>query len=154
MQKIVHQTVILSDGNEVHVNIEVPEVPGQTPDLQSIEVQPAVPSRSNDWLGESGGGPHRFVKAAHELLGSASELIRVCAEKTIENLRSKSTLTPDEIEVKFGIKLDSELGAILCGFGKLGGEAGLEVALKWLKDRKAPTDSPPVSEKQCHTPVA
>jgi Trypsin-co-occurring domain 1 len=71
--------------------------------------------------------PEDLAKASAEALDKAMDTIRAMAERTkkaIESLDAK----PDDIEVKFGIKMTAEAGAFIA---KVGGEAALEVTLAW-----------------------
>jgi hypothetical protein len=59
------------------------------------------------------------------------DLIQTCAEKVAETVQKVSDATrPDEVEVKFGVKLSGETGALAL-IAKAGTEAHMEVTLKW-----------------------
>ncbi len=61
----------------------------------------------------------------------AMEVIRASATELASNLRGLAeTVRPDECEVKFGVKLDTQVGAI---FAKSSTGAQLEVRLLWKK---------------------
>ncbi|MEC3982645.1 CU044_2847 family protein [Amycolatopsis sp. H20-H5] len=47
------------------------------------------------------------------------------------------TRKPDEVEIKFGVKLTAEAGAVIA---KTGLEGQFEVKLKWKRDPAAPAD--------------
>ncbi len=62
-------------------------------------------------------------------------LIRACAEEVADTVRKVSEKArPDEVEVKFGVKLSGETGALIA---KTGTEAHMEVTLKWAEKKSA-----------------
>lgn len=57
------------------------------------------------------------------------KLISTCAEQIAETVqRVSDAARPEEVEVKFGVKLSGEAGALIA---KTGSEAHMEVTLKW-----------------------
>ena len=58
--------------------------------------------------------------------------IKPVASTIISKLHDLST-PADEVEVKFGLKLTAEAGAI---FTSVGGEATYEITLKWQENKK------------------
>ena len=72
------------------------------------------------------GGEPALAKRAFE---KGMQLIRTCAEQVAQTVRKVSdTARPDEVEVKFGVKMSGEAGALIA---KTGTEAQMEVTLKW-----------------------
>jgi hypothetical protein len=53
------------------------------------------------------------------------------------------TRAPDEVELKFGIKLDAEAGAIIA---RTGIQGQLEVKLRWYREEPAQDEEPAQSE--------
>lgn len=68
----------------------------------------------------------RFVKASMTL-EEALDNVKSSAEAVLSKLKTLSEL-PDEIEVEFGIKLDTEIGAFVASAGL---EAHYRVSMKW-----------------------
>jgi len=61
-------------------------------------------------------------------------LIRNCAEQVADTMRKVDrAVSPDEVEVKFGVKLIGEAGALIA---KKGAEAHMEVTFKWNGKKK------------------
>ncbi len=67
-------------------------------------------------------------------------LIRACAEQVADTVRKVRTAArPDEVEVKFGVKLTGETGALIA---KTGTEAQMEVTLKWTEKKAEKAEEP------------
>jgi hypothetical protein len=73
----------------------------------------------------------QLITKAKQSFEQAIDRITPVAATALDRLRNGLTQPADEIEVKFGIKLNIETGAIITS---LGGEANFEVVLKWKKD--------------------
>jgi Trypsin-co-occurring domain 1 len=71
--------------------------------------------------------PGDVAAKAKKTLGEALDHIAPMV-KTMRGRLNDVTEPGDEVEVKFGVKLNSEIGAVV---GKLGGEMNYEVTLKW-----------------------
>ncbi len=68
------------------------------------------------------------VVQAIKTFDAALDDVMPAAEKVVSKLR---TLSPQEIEVEFGIKLSAKLGAV---FASAGGDATFTVRLSWSRD--------------------
>lgn len=75
-------------------------------------------------LGES------IVQTAQQTLGSALENIRPLANTIVSKVKNLNE-PADEIEVKFGIKMSAELGAVIASGNA---EINYEITLKWYKE--------------------
>ncbi|HBB32237.1 MAG TPA: hypothetical protein DDZ80_23645 [Cyanobacteria bacterium UBA8803] len=64
---------------------------------------------------------------AQQSFEEALDKVKPVASTIISKLRSLNT-PADEVEVKFGLKLTAEAGAI---FSSVGGEVSYEITLKW-----------------------
>jgi Trypsin-co-occurring domain 1 len=53
------------------------------------------------------------------------------------------TRAPDEIELKFGLKLDAEANAVIA---RTGVQGQIEVKLRWCRDTQARENDPPAEE--------
>ena len=71
------------------------------------------------------------VKAQHSF-EEALDKIKPVANAIISKLKDLNT-PADEVEVKFGIKLSADAGAI---FTSIGGEVSYEITLKWSNKSK------------------
>jgi hypothetical protein len=81
----------------------------------------AVQRVANEKLGE------QVVQAKQSFEQALEQVMPVAS--TVANRLWKGLTTPaDEIELKFGVKLTSEVGAIIA---TVGGEVNFEVTLKW-----------------------
>jgi hypothetical protein len=79
--------------------------------------------------------PEDIIGKSAQALDSAMNTIHHMARRvttTIKDLAER----PTEVEVMFGLKLDVEAGAIIA---KTGGEASLNVKLKWELKKEEPT---------------
>jgi len=73
----------------------------------------------------------KVIETARDYLGDAMDLANSCAVRVMDSAKTMDDATrPDEFEVKFAIKFDSEVGAILA---KMGTEAQLKVSIKWKR---------------------
>ncbi len=68
---------------------------------------------------------------AQQSFEEALEKVKPVASTIISKLRSLNT-PADEVEVKFGLKLTAEAGAI---FSSVGGEVSYEITLKWNQNK-------------------
>ncbi|MFB2969676.1 CU044_2847 family protein [Aerosakkonema sp. BLCC-F183] len=79
------------------------------------------------------GGPkpvaRNLVEDAKKSFDEALDKIKPIATKVISKVRDISD-SPDEVEVKFGLKMSVESGVIMTS---VGGEANYEITLKWKK---------------------
>ncbi|MBD2439340.1 CU044_2847 family protein [Nostoc sp. FACHB-110] len=73
----------------------------------------------------------QMVVEAKKKFDEVLEQIQPVASEIISKL-SRLNTPADEIEVKFGIKLNAAAGAI---FTTVGGEANYEITLKWKQDK-------------------
>jgi len=77
------------------------------------------------------GVPARIIQGAADSLNKGLDIAKNCAlsvAQKMDELGEKAR--PDEVELKFGVKLDAEVGAVLT---KTSAEAHLEITLKWKK---------------------
>jgi hypothetical protein len=72
-----------------------------------------------------------LITKAKQSFEQALDRITPVAATALDRLHNGLTQPADEIEVKFGIKLAIETGAIITS---LGGEANFEVVIKWKRD--------------------
>ncbi|UJW30945.1 hypothetical protein L3Q67_38035 [Saccharothrix sp. AJ9571] len=97
----------LDDGGSVLVEVEVPH---------------AV---------ERAGRPKNMLREAGMSFERALDEVRGAAAAALDRFRS---MGPDEVELKFGVKLDAQAGAVIA---KTGLQGQFEVKLKWLRDPAA-----------------
>ncbi|HBL12342.1 MAG TPA: hypothetical protein DD379_13220 [Cyanobacteria bacterium UBA11162] len=100
----------LEDGTKFLVEVDEPE----TTAVQRV----ALPSG-------------RFALKAQQSFEEALEKVKPVASSIISKLRSLNT-PADEVEVKFGLKLTADAGAI---FSSVGGEVSYEITLKWHQNQ-------------------
>ena len=76
-----------------------------------------------------------LVDTAEDMFGSAMKLTQNCAKRAVENIKTmmNTDVCPDEFELSFSVSLDSEVGAFIA---KVGGEAQLQVSMKWSKSKE------------------
>jgi hypothetical protein len=72
------------------------------------------------------GRPSGVVRQAGESFERALGEVRAAAAAALTQFRS---MGPDEVELKFGVKLDAQAGAVIA---KTGLQGQFEVKLKWL----------------------
>lgn len=64
-----------------------------------------------------------------ELFEKGMDLARHCAAKVVENMKNMGDATrPDEFQLQFAVKLDTQVGAVLA---KAGTEAQLQMTMTW-----------------------
>ncbi|MBD1919892.1 hypothetical protein H6F77_02005 [Microcoleus sp. FACHB-831] len=73
-----------------------------------------------------------LIEKAHGTFESALEKVKPVANTIINKLRNLNQ-PADEVEVKFGLKMTAQAGAIVAGFS---GDANYEITLKWKRDSK------------------
>lgn len=84
-----------------------------------------VPELSSDRGFERASKGGDLAIKAKQSFSEALDTVRPVAETVMRKLRG---MNADEIEVKFGLKLSADAGAI---FTSVGGEASFEITLKW-----------------------
>jgi hypothetical protein len=105
MKKLIEYQ--LADGSPIWVEVDEPEIGGVKPVSRSGEV----------------------VEKAKQTFNEALDKVKPIAETIIDKLRNLSD-SPDEVEVKFGLKMNAAAGAIIAAAGV---EANYEITLKWTK---------------------
>lgn len=105
----------LEDGTTFLVEIEEPE----SPTIQRA----ALPSG-------------KMVVKAQQTFEKALDQIKPVASTIISKLKDLNT-PADEVEVKFGIKLTADAGAV---FTSIGGEVNYEITLKWHQNKFKQSD--------------
>lgn len=85
-----------------------------------------------DYGDQRKGAVEELIDATEDMFGSAMKLTQNCAKRTVENIKAMMTadICPDEFELSFAVSIDSEMGAFIA---KVGGEAQLQVSMKWSK---------------------
>ncbi len=73
----------------------------------------------------------RLAIKAQQTFEEALEKVKPVASTIISRLRDLNT-PADEVEVKFGLKLTADAGAI---FTSVGGEVSYEITLKWNQNK-------------------
>jgi hypothetical protein len=68
------------------------------------------------------------VVRAKQTFEQAMSHVTPVASAALERIRTGLTTPADEVEIKFGVKLSSEAGAIIAS---VGGEVNFEITLKW-----------------------
>ena len=69
------------------------------------------------------------TKGVSRVFKEGMALIRSCAEQVASTVRQVSEAArPEEVEIKFGVKLTGQVGAMIA---KTGTEGNMEVTLKW-----------------------
>jgi Trypsin-co-occurring domain 1 len=82
----------------------------------------------------------KLVYQATMTLEDALEQVKPVASQVLSRLKTGLTTPADEIEVKFGLKLSVEAGAII---SSVGGEVTFEVKLKWNCENSASSPQAP-----------
>lgn len=99
-----------------------------------ITVLFTVPAPSDDSaLEEVGLEAGMLVYQATQTLGQALDKIQPVANAIISRFKTGLTTPADEVEVKFGLTLSADAGAI---FTSVGGEVNFEITLKWNQGDK------------------
>ncbi|GAB4325539.1 MAG: CU044_2847 family protein [Leptolyngbyaceae cyanobacterium] len=73
----------------------------------------------------------KIVLQAKQTFEQAIETVKPVASTLITRLRQGLTTPADEVEVKFGLKLTAEAGAI---FTSISGDVNFEITLKWKEE--------------------
>ncbi|WP_427159666.1 CU044_2847 family protein [Aliinostoc sp. HNIBRCY26] len=89
------------------------------------------PEDSNSLVRVARADTGQMVIEAKKKFDDVLEQIQPIASAIITKLSQLNT-PADEVEVKFGIKLNAAAGAI---FTSVGGEANYEITLKWKQDK-------------------
>lgn len=76
--------------------------------------------------------PQKMVLQAKQTFEEAIETVKPVASTLITRLRKGLTTPADEVEVKFGLKLTAEAGAI---FTSISGDVNFEITLKWKEEK-------------------
>jgi len=89
----------------------------------------AVPEpRDNNALQEAGADIGQLVYRAKQTLGEALDAVQPVADTIMPRMTTGLTKPAKEVEVKFGLTLTAEAGAI---FTSVGGDVTFEITLKW-----------------------
>ncbi|NET61723.1 MAG: hypothetical protein F6K47_38070 [Symploca sp. SIO2E6] len=106
------------DGEQVDIYIEVDQVP------EVSDSQKSYRSTTRHKALE------KSIKAMGDRFGDGLDLSRKCAAQVVHSVNQMhDTVKPNEFEVQLAIKLSSEVGAVVT---KLGGEAQMQVTMKWI----------------------
>jgi hypothetical protein len=71
----------------------------------------------------------QVINTARDVFGEAMQLAHNCAASVVESIsQMPAQIRPNEFEVQFAVKLNSEVGAVIA---KLGSEAQLQINMKW-----------------------
>lgn len=70
----------------------------------------------------------KLVVQATQSFEEAIEIVKLVASALITRLKQGLTIPASEVEVKFGLKLNAEAGAIIAS---VGGDVNFEITLKW-----------------------
>jgi Trypsin-co-occurring domain 1 len=73
------------------------------------------------------------IKVSQSFEQALDQVIPV-AKAALNRIRNGLTTPADEVELKFGLKLTAEAGAIIAS---VGGEVNLEVTLKWKQSQES-----------------
>lgn len=111
----VYKNTQVIDGQEITIAIEVdklPVAPGPYHDLRDI----------------------KGLEKARDLFGAGLELAQNCATRVFKGIKEMGgAAKPDEFQLQFSIKLDTEVGAIIA---KSSTEAQLQVTMTWKTDEE------------------
>ncbi|MEA5464982.1 CU044_2847 family protein [Leptothoe sp. PORK10 BA2] len=100
------------------------------PDGNSLFAEVDEPSENDGRVG-LGLNPTEMATKAQKTFEQALENVQPVASIIIGKLRQLDQ-PADEVEVKFGIKLTAEAGAVIA---MAGGEVNYEITLKWKQDK-------------------
>jgi hypothetical protein len=75
---------------------------------------------------------NQVIKTAQQSFDAALEKIKPMAASIINKVRSLND-PPDEVEVKFGVKMSSQAGAVIA---KASLEGNYEITLKWKREKQ------------------
>lgn len=102
------------------------EFPLENGDSILVEVDKQAPTDDRISLGDE------VAQKAQQTFESALEKVKPVANAIMTKVRSLNE-PADEVEVKFGLKMSAELGAIVASGTA---EANYEITLKWKRDSK------------------
>lgn len=69
------------------------------------------------------------IRKVNDLLGNGLRLVRNCAVQVVDQVNQMAdTVKPNEFDVQFAVKLDSEVGAVIA---KAKSGAQMKVTMKW-----------------------
>jgi hypothetical protein len=105
--------------------------------LVEVEVEPGF---------EHASAPSGVLRKATTTFEHALNEVRAAAGTALAQFRD---LGPDEVELKFGVKLDAQAGAVIARTGLQG---QFEVKLKWVRGEASTEDS--VEEEEPAKPAA
>ncbi|WP_410596462.1 CU044_2847 family protein [Amycolatopsis sp. lyj-23] len=91
---------------------------------------------------EQASAPSGVLRKATTTFEHALREVREAAAAALTQFRD---LGPDEVELKFGVKLDAQAGAVIARTGLQG---QFEVKLKWVRDGAVPTEAAPSEEPE------
>jgi hypothetical protein len=83
-----------------------------------------------------------IVKEAGESFERALAEVRNAASAALGQFQSLAQ-RPDEVEIKFGVKVDAQVGAVIA---KTGLQGQIEIKLKWIRDASATPAPDPVED--------
>ncbi len=122
MSRVIGEEIV-SGGESVRILIEVEE------EAWEGHVSFATPGGRAKTRGMRDSTADTVPSGVTNAFSKGMQLIRACAEQVSDTVRQVSrTARPQEVEVKFGVKLSAETGAFIA---KTGTEAHMEVTLKW-----------------------
>lgn len=115
----VLKTIEQQDGRDVTILLEVDDA-----------VADSLPTvYGGDHLGER---LDQVLTSAHGAFANGLEMVRLCATQIVQHITSlDNAIRPDEFQVQFAVKFDSEVGAIVA---KATAGAQLQVSLTWKRD--------------------
>lgn len=99
----------LEDGGSITVEVDVPERPGTV----------------------RAGVGEEVTQRAQQTFENALEKVRPAAQAIIKKLRTLHD-SPDEIEIEFGLKMNTEAGVVIAA----GIEANYKVTFTWKREEK------------------
>jgi len=103
-----------------------------------ITVLFAVPEPSDDSaLEEVGLDAGQMVYKASQTLGQALDAVQPVTNAIFSRFKAGLTTPADEVEIKFGLTLSADAGAI---FSSVGGDVNFEITLKWSKQQQSSSD--------------
>lgn len=113
---VYESTQIIQD-QEITIAIEVDKLPASPGPYQDLR-----------------DGSKRLI-AIRDLFGEGMALAQNSAARVVESMRQMNeAIKPDEFELQFAIKLDTEVGAIIA---KTSTEAQLQVKMTWKRKEEA-----------------
>jgi len=91
-----------------------------------VDKMPTAPGPYQDLRDGAG------LQKARDLFGDGLELAKSCATRVVNSIKEMGgAAKPDEFQLQFSIKLDTEVGAIIA---KSSTEAQLQVTMTWKSD--------------------